>query len=191
MSSSFESRLNQVVDRLLSKELLANSGLGNEIGFYIFDYEPEREMQVRSFIETVKSQISKKQPELRFAHVDLFQMIIDYLKERKLLEGSYAMQKSKGDEELIKALKGPLHEQKIATYFLKVAPPEELDLILLSGIGNAWPILRSHTLLNCLHPLLQDKPLVIFYPGKFDGQGLRLFGKLKESNYYRAFRLVS
>lgn len=191
MTVSFETRLNQVIDRLLSKELLANEGLGNEIGFYIFDYEPEKELQVREFIETIKDQLPKRKPDIRFMHINLFELLIDYLQERKLLERAFQLQKDKGDEELLKALKGPLHELKIAKYFVERAKPEEHDLILMSGVGNSWPILRSHTLLNSLHPLMNDTPLVIFYPGKFDGQGLRLFGKLKESNYYRAFRLVS
>ena len=30
----------------------------------------------------------------------------------------------------------------------------------------------------------------MFYPGRYDGQSLRLFGKLKNTNYYRAFKLV-
>jgi hypothetical protein len=191
MTVSFETRLNQVIDRLLSKELLANEGLGNEIGFYIFDYEPEKELQVREFIETIKDQLPKRKPDIRFMHINLFELLIDYLQERKLLERAFQLQKDKGEEELLKALKGPLHELKIAKYFVERAKPEEHDLILMSGVGNSWPILRSHTLLNSLHPLMNDTPLVIFYPGKFDGQGLRLFGKLKESNYYRAFRLVS
>jgi hypothetical protein len=33
-------------------------------------------------------------------------------------------------------------------------------------------------------------PLVMFYPGRYDGQSLRLFGKLKNNHYYRAFKLV-
>jgi len=191
MTVSFETRLNQVIDRLLSKELLANEGLGNEIGFYIFDYEPEKELQVRAFIETIKDQLPKRKPDIRFMHINLFELLIGYLQERNLLDRAFQLQKDKGDEELLKALKGPLHELKIAKYFVERAKPEEHDLILMSGIGNSWPVLRSHTLLNSLHPLMNDTPLVIFYPGKFDGQGLRLFGKLKESNYYRAFRLVS
>jgi hypothetical protein len=191
MTISFETRLNQVIDRLLSKELLANEGLGNEIGFYIFDYEPEKELQVREFIETIKDQLPKRKPDIRFMHINLFELLIGYLQERNLLDRAFQLQKDKGDEELLKALKGPLHELKIAKYFVERAKPEEHDLILMSGIGNSWPVLRSHTLLNSLHPLMNDTPLVIFYPGKFDGQGLRLFGKLKESNYYRAFRLVS
>lgn len=191
MTVSFETRLNQVIDRLLSKELLGNEGLGNEIGFYIFDYEPEKELQVREFIETIKDQLPKRKPDIRFMHINLFELLIDYLQERNLLDRAFQLQKDKGDDELLKALKGPLHEMKIAKYFVEKAKPEEHDLILMSGVGNSWPVLRSHTLLNSLHPLMNDTPLVIFYPGKFDGQGLRLFGKLKESNYYRAFRLVS
>lgn len=191
MTVSFEIRLNLVIDRLLSKELLSNEGLGNEIGFYIFDYEPEKELQVREFIDTIKDQLPKRKPDIRFMHINLFELLIGYLQERNLLDRAFQLQKDKGDEELLKALKGPLHEMKIAKYFVEKAKPEEHDLILMSGVGNSWPVLRSHTLLNSLHPLMNDTPLVIFYPGKFDGQGLRLFGKLKESNYYRAFRLVS
>ena len=190
MSAGFEGRLNKILDRLLSKELLSNAGLGNEIGFYIFDYPPEEELKVRAYLETVKDQIAKRQPDLRFIHLNWFDLIIEHLRERNLLERGFKLQRDKGDAELLKALKGPLHEQKIAKVFIQSAQPENNDLILLSGVGNAWPLLRSHTLLNNLHPLMQDTPLVVFYPGTYDGQGLRLFGRLKDNNYYRAFRLV-
>lgn len=191
MSASFEERLNQVIDRLVSKELLSNAGLGNEIGFYIFDYEPTREIQMREFMSTINDQLPKRKPNIRFKHINLFELLIEYLQERKLLDRAFQLQKDKGDSELLRALKGPLNEKKVAQYFVQVAQPEEQDLILMSGVGNSWPILRSHTLLNSLHPLMNDTPLVVFYPGEFDGQGLRLFGMMKESNYYRAFRLVS
>jgi len=191
MTASFEERLNQIIDRLLSTELLSNAGLGNEIGFYIFDYQPEYELHMRAFLRTIEDQLGKRSPDLRFAHINLFQLIIDYLRDRKLLEKSYQLQKEKGDETLLKALKGPLDAKKVAEYFVQVVNPEEQDLILVSGIGTAWPLIRSHSLLNSLHPLVPDTPLVVFYPGIYDGQGLRLFGRLKQSNYYRAFRLVA
>ena len=191
MNDPFEERLNKVIDRLVSPELLSNAGLGNEIGFYIFDYPPERELQVRAFMNTVREQIARRKPDLRTAYVNLFQLVIDYLQGRKLLDRAFAMQRDKGDQALMKALKGPLHEQKIAGHFIQTVPPDEYDLVILTGVGSAWPLIRSHTLLNCLHPLMHDTPLVVFYPGEYDGQGLRLFGKLKESHYYRAFRLVS
>ena len=64
------------------------------------------------------------------------------------------------------------------------------DLVLASGVGSVWPILRSHNLLNNLHSRMGKTPLVLFYPGKYDGKTLKLFGKVKSSPYYRAFQLI-
>jgi hypothetical protein len=185
-----KNRLNQIIPRLESKEFLQNAGLGNEIGFYIFDYPPKYELEVREHLALVLEQLPKRRPDLRIKSVNLFETLIRYLKDRKLLDAACKLQREKGDEALRKALKGPLHEEKIAKVFIEEAQPEAHDLVLMSGIGNVWPLIRSHTLLNNLHPLMQGTPLVVFYPGVFDGQGLRLFDLLSDTNYYRAFRLV-
>jgi len=190
MNDALKERLNKIMDRITSPEFLSNSGLGNEIGFYIFDYPPEYELEVRQHVDFVVDKAFKRKPELRIAHVNLFHVMIDYLKERGLLEKALVMQKTKGDEAMFKALKGPLHEEKIAKVFAKVAQPEDHDFVFMTGIGNSYPLLRSHTLLNNLHPLMGGTPLVVFYPGSYDGQGLSLFSKMKDNNYYRAFRLV-
>jgi len=190
MNDALKERLNKILDRVTSPEFLSNAGLGNEIGFYIFDYPPEAELEVRQHVQFVLDKASKRKPELRIAHVNLFQLLVDYLKERGLLEKALALQKEKGDEAMFKALKGPLHEEKVAKEFAKAAQPASHDFVFMTGVGNAWPLLRSHTLLNNLHPLMEGKPLVVFYPGSYDGQGLSLFGKMKDNNYYRAFRLV-
>ena len=187
---SFKDRLDKVIDRLISRELLSNQGLGNEIGFYIFDYSPEFELEVRDHIQFIIRQIPKKKPNLNLVHINLFQLICNYLKKRKLLDRALDIQQQKGDPALLKALKGPLDAKRIAGAFIEEAKPEENDLVLVSGVGNVYPLLRSHNLLNNLHSLMEDTPLVMFYPGIYTGQGLRLFGKLKETNYYRAFQLV-
>ncbi|WP_415358166.1 DUF1788 domain-containing protein [Halioglobus sp. Uisw_031] len=100
------------------------------------------------------------------------------------------MQKRKGDEGLLKALSGPLRMDKFAPYLAKECAAEERDIILISGIGSVWPLLRAHNLLNGLHSLLGHKPVVLFYPGEYTGQSMSLFGKISSSNYYRAFKLV-
>src|SRR5207245_5226127 len=116
--------------------------------------------------------------------------VMDYLKSRKLLDKAIQMQTEKGDEALKKALAGPLHESKLASHFAEVAQPVQHDLVIVSGVGSVWPLLRSHSLLNNLQPVMGKTPLVMFYPGRYDGQSLRLFSKLKNANYYRAFKLV-
>ena len=186
----FKNRLDKILDRLTSEKLLSNSGLGNEIGFYIFDYPPEFEVAVRDHIQFILRQLPKSKPDLRFTHINLFDLMLDYLKNRNLLDRVLDIELKKGSEALLSALKGPLDAKKIAKEFITLAPPEDNDLVLVSGVGSVYPMLRSHNLLNNLHHLMEDTPLVVFYPGVFTGQGLRLFGKLKETNYYRAFQLV-
>ena len=190
MKEDFKRRLNQIVPKLLSKDFLAGSGLGAEIGFYIFDYPPEYELIVANHIEVVKKEIAKHKPALGLHHINLFRFLIDYLKQNKLLDAAIDMQRKKGDAELLKALKGPLNHEKLAKAFAGTVSASNPDVVLVSGVGAVYPILRSHSLLNNLHHLLEKTPLVLFYPGVYDGQGLRLFSRLPETNYYRAFRLV-
>ena len=183
-------RLNQILPRIILGDFLKGRGIGNEIGFYIFEYPPENELLVRDHLFSLLDQIVKEKPDLRVKHINLFDFILDYLKSRNLLEKALKMQQEKGDEALQKALSALLHESKLAPLLVKEIHPDQHDLILISGIGSAWPLLRTHTLLSNLHSRMGQTPLVMFYPGRYDGQSLRLFGKLKNNNYYRAFKLV-
>ena len=190
MTDSLTQRLNEVLPKITSKEFLSSKGLGNEIAFYIFDYPPEEELRIREHIQFLITYIPKTKPSLRFIHVNLFNLIVDYLKQRKLLDKSFQKQKAEGDAALAKALSSPLKEEKLVQIFAEFVQPREQDLVLISGVGSVWPLIRSHTLLNNLQTIMDQTPLVMFYPGRYDGQTLRLFGKIKSTNYYRAFKLA-
>lgn len=190
MNVNFTNRLNEIVPRLLSKELLESAGLGAEIGFYIFDYPPEHEVTINNHVEFIKDQISRKRPELIVQHINLFGFLVEYLRKQKLLDSAIDMQKKKGDAALLKALKGPLNPEKLAREFGNEVYRINPHLVLITGVGASYPIIRSHSLLNNLHALMDRIPLILFYPGVYDGQGLKLFNKLEETNYYRAFKLV-
>ncbi|BAE50843.1 DUF1788 domain-containing protein [Paramagnetospirillum magneticum] len=188
--SILDDRLNKVLDRLISDDLLSGRGLGNEIGFYIFDYPAENELTVREHIGFLLEQLPKKRPGLRVKHINLFDMVLGHLGDRKLFDKAIEQTRKKGDAFLVKALKEPLHGSKLAPVFEAACDLPNHDLVLVSGIGTVYPLLRTHSLLNNLHHVMRDKPLVMFFPGIYDGQILRLFGKLKDDNYYRAFKLV-
>ena len=79
---------------------------------------------------------------------------------------------------------------KFVPFLLKQYDVNRSDIIVMSGIGSVFPLLRAHNLLNSLHAELGHKPLIMFYPGKYDGQTLQLFDKLSSNNYYRAFKLI-
>ena len=191
MTLSLEERLNQILPRITSREFLDSKGLGNEIGFWIFDYPPDREMEVRDFLSgTVVPALGKQLPAIRCAVVNLLALVTDLLEERNLLDKAIAMQHDKGDDSALVALRSVLKEDKLAQKIATRHDIAALDLLVLTGVGAAYPMLRTHTLLSALHPIMGNTPLLMFFPGRYDGYSLRLFNKLTDKHYYRAFRLV-
>ena len=191
MTLSLEERLNHILPRITSRDFLDSKGLGNEIGFWIFDYPPEREMDVRNFVSgTVVPALGKQTPPLRCAVIDLFALVTALLQERKLLDKAIALQQSKGNDGALAALRSVLKEDKLAQKIASQHDIAALDVLVLTGVGAVYPLLRTHTLLSALHPIMGNTPLLMFFPGRYDGHSLRLFNTLAEDHYYRAFRLV-
>ena len=194
MTDRFEERLNQVLHRITSDDFLAADGVGNEIPYFIFEYPPEKELGVRQHVLFLLDHIPKQKPGLRVVHVNLFDFIIQHLKSRGLLDKSFEMEKTKGQDHLRKHLEKVLHPEKLAPLMAELIPCDQTDLVLISGVGNAWPFLRASGVLNNLHKFTGKTPVVMFYPGSYDQVSFRLFGKIrdkeKQDNYYRAFRLI-
>src|SRR5690606_12982516 len=138
MTDDFRVRLNKIADRLSSDELLSNKGLGNEIGFWIFDYPPERELELRSFIDGVLLPgMAKRQPAVRPAVVNLFDLIIDLLEDRKLYDRVLDIQAKKGDAAALAALRPVLKEDKLAERIANQIDFDQVDVLLLTGVGAA------------------------------------------------------
>lgn len=191
MTLSLDERLNQILPRITSRDFLDSKGLGNEIGFWIFDYPPERELDVRDFVAgTVVPALGKQTPPLRTGMVNLLTLVTDLLEERKLLDKAIEMQAGKGDDSTLAALRSVLKEDKLAQKIATQFDVPNLDLLVITGVGAVYPMLRTHTLLSALHPIMGNTPLLMFFPGRYDGHSLRLFNTLAEDHYYRAFRLV-
>ena len=197
MSTSLDERLNQILPRVTDPAFLSSDGIGNEIACYIFDYPATAELQVRSHVATLMRRFKSHHGQLRVLHLDLLDVVVDYLKQRGLFDKVLKMQATKDDAAVLGALKGPLAAERLRDFIAAEHKPATYDLVLMSGVGSVWPMLRAHSLLNCLHTVMDRTPLVLFYPGTFDGTTLRLFGQIQAStsrpgtkSYYRAFILV-
>ncbi|WP_221091409.1 DUF1788 domain-containing protein [Deinococcus aquaedulcis] len=183
---SLDTRLNALSDALLDPKLLRGKGLGNEIGFYIFDYAPEREPDVVKALPRVVQAVEAAG--VRVGVIDLYQTVLGMLEERGYLDKALALEQTRGAAALHGALKPLLSPDKVATAVARQA--QGAELVLLTQVGAAYPLLRSHSILNNLHERLDQVPVVMLFPGTYDGQQLRLFGLFKDDNYYRAFRLL-
>lgn len=183
---SLEARLQALSGALSDPSLLAGRGLGNEIGFYIFDYpadrEPDVERAVRRAVQAVEA------AGIPVAVIDLYRTMLDLLEERGYLERALDLERQRGEAALRTALAPLVSPEKIAQAVARQAG--DARLVLITGVGAAYPTVRSHSVLNNLHERLDRVPVVMFFPGEYDGHELRLFGLLKDDNYYRAFRLL-
>ena len=202
MSADLNNRLNQILPRITTEDFLSGSGIGNEIPFYVFDYPAENELDVRQHLKHLETAIPRQSPNLRFEHTNLFQLLLDYIRARGNYDKWLDMERNKGSHRALKAIRSIATAEKLATYFAENVLVNQPQLVLMSGVGAAYPVVRTHELLNNLHRYTDLMPLVMFYPGVYDGTTLKLFDKAslaydsssadrkRKVPYYRAFRLI-
>jgi hypothetical protein len=185
-------RLDEILPILTDSRFRENKGLGNEIGYYIFDYDPEDEMIVREHIKFLKQKINNDGMDISIREFDLYEIMIDILENKGYLKKVFDMEKEKGTEAILRAIKNTLRlTQKNDLVVEHIREKvQKNDIVFLTGVGKIWPIIRSHTILNVLHSVIDFVPLIMFYPGTYSGQDLNLFDEISDRNYYRAFKLV-
>jgi len=185
-------RLDEILPILTDSRFRENKGLGNEIGYYIFDYDARDETIVREHINFLKQKINNEGIDVSIREFDLYEIMIDILEGKGYLQKVFDMEKEKGTDAILRPIKNTLRlTQKndlIVDHIRERV--EKNDIVFLTGVGKIWPIIRSHTVLNVLHSVIDHVPLIMFYPGTYSGQDLHLFDEISDRNYYRAFKLV-
>ena len=179
-------------DRLISVEALTRYGTANDLRFYIFDYAPADELLVRK--ETKK--LKDRNPAI--VEFDLYEMMLQIIEEEGYMEDVLRMEKDYDKELLLREVFQALlsvEEEKNAFLdkFKDSIPDDGQSIVLITGVGKAFPIIRSHTILNNLQSIFRRNPVVMMYPGRYEikeKMTLRLFERLDDDNYYRAFPLV-
>lgn len=189
---TLDERLDIAEERIHQPSFRENKGLGNEVGYYVFDYPADQELRVRERIEYIKKKSESSNDDYKVVVFDLYEIIIGILEQKGYLEKCFDFEKTKGFERITKSISSMLRitsSDNLIVSHIKENTPEKA-VVFITGIGKCYPVLRSHTVLNTLHQVIDNVPVVLFYPGNYDGQELVLFGEIKDDNYYRAFRLV-
>ena len=183
--SDIMNNLNKVSARLSEEAFLTNKGLSNEVGIHVFCYDPKDEPTVRAFFDNLKQQDAS----YRLIKRDLYKIFIEICEGKRILKSIPSMEERKGKDHLAEQL------QKVATpeafvEKMQYEPHQKGDVLLITGIGKVYPFMRSHKILDNIQHIFADIPVLMLYPGTFDGQDLGLFGKFLDGHYYRAFNLL-
>jgi hypothetical protein len=180
---------------ITSERFLTKQGLGNEVPFFICPFPAEEGLtMIEDRLDLVE----------RIGHVggtaldlSLYDISLGLLEERGILEDVLAAEPDMEKSELRELLQGVLdvHEHLIPKIAEAIAAQPH-DVIFLSGVGEVYPYIRSHNVLNNLQSTAKDKPTVLFFPGSYThstatGGSLDLFGLLHDDKYYRAFNILN
>lgn len=192
---SAKERFEHLLTVVSSERFLNKQGLGNEVPFFICPFSPADAFDVA---EDVQLLIKKLQTLGRqVLHVDLYDLSIEILRERGILDEVIAVeaQHSKGEiRELLQGVLDPANH--LIPRIGKLIAEVPHDVIFISGVGAVYPYIRSHTVLNNLQSTAKDRPTVMFFPGNYThalatGASLDLFGLPHDDRYYRAFNIMN
>ena len=190
---TIDEKLDRIEPRIKENDFLHGSGGANEVSYYIFDYEPEYELKVRDTISNLKHKINDSgMYSFKIVEFDLFNIMFEILEEKGFKDKVFKFEEKKGRDYTKNAIEKSLRLTSDSNLIVKYICDRTPDncVVFLTGVGKAYPILRSHNVLNNLHQVLDRVPVVLFFPGTYSGTDLSLFNTLEHKNYYRAFPLV-
>lgn len=188
---SLNERFIEFEDRMISVESLTKYGTANDMKFYIFDYNPQDEFTIRNEVKKLKS----RNPNI--IEFDLYEMMLEIIDQQGYMQDVIEAEKDYDKQHLLSEIFQPiLSVEEDDNEFLenfKAVDDDGTKIILVTGVGKSYPVIRSHTILNNLQNIFKRNPVVMMYPGRYEtkkAMTLRLFDRLDDDNYYRAFPLV-
>lgn len=179
---------------LSGSRFLRMEGLSNEVPFFIYPYDAEDALAVADSKRRIKRRLANKGIEVR--EVNLYDLTVEILKERGVWERLISLEPEQDKAEFRELLQGMLDPQlHIAPAIREKIADGAFDIFFLTGIGEVFPYIRSHNVLNNLQSVVAGKPMLMFFPGRYEqsntlGSSLVLFGRLMDDQYYRAKNIL-
>ena len=184
--SNLKERLDYLREEIQKDEFLDGKGLSNEVNIRIFCYDAKEEMTVVHFLEQIKTDQSLF---CRLIECNLYQTFLSICDDLDITDAIPEMEEADGEDFLLEQLHSAIGEGEFIDK-IQYVPHQRGDVLLITGVGNAFPFMRVHNLLEALQPYFSDVPILVMYPGVYDGHYLKLFDRLKPNDYYRAFNII-
>ena len=196
-SSITASNIQESFDHLLTvlsgQRFLQKEGLGNEVPFFICPFDASVSVDV---IRLQKQLVNRlEQSGIRVLEINLYDLSIEIIKDRGIWEQIIEMEPTVSKDELKELLQGVLDpETNLVPAIATKLKNNDFDILFLSGVGEVFPYIRSHHVLNNLQSTAKEKPTLMFFPGAYthtleSGASLDLFDRLHDDKYYRAFNI--
>ena len=190
---SIKERYEHLLKVIKSERFLKMEGLNNEVPFFICPYPPT------DMVDMIKmqSQLSNRlqQQGVSILEINLYDLAIKLLQKRNIWDRILETEKTVNKDQLKELLQGVIDSaDHLIPAIAEKMSENPFDVMFISGVGEVFPYIRSHNVLNNLQSTAKDQPTVMFFPGAYthsleSGASLDLFGRLHDDKYYRAFNI--
>ena len=194
MKKNIHERLKLLDSTIKSENFQSNRGLGHEVGYYIFDYNPKDELLIREHIRGLVAKNSSQINGYRIQNFNLYEIMMDYIEEKGYLDKITKMEMRHDIMYVASRINRLLKMEEFddsQMYFTKFIMDrvDEKSVVILTGMGEIYPLVRAHSVLNKMHLVYTKTPVIMMYPGEYDRRRLTILDTKKDNNYYRAFKI--
>ena len=201
-------RFEHLIQVIGSERFLQMRGLNNDLPFYICEFRAGEAFEMQRMQRQLISSLANLSVPclggrgVRVLDINLYDLSIELLRARagssdgsRLWDEVLAVEPDVEKDNLLELLQNVLGvEDYLIPAIGARLQQSDFDVLFLSGIGDVFPYIRSHNVLNNLQSTAKDKPTVLFFPGEYrhsleQGASLELFGLLHDDKYYRAFNI--
>jgi hypothetical protein len=205
---SLHNRFEHLVKVISSERFLQMRGLNNDLPFYICEFRASEAVEMQRLQRQLINTLGNLSLPclggrgVKVLEINLYDLSIELLQARegssegsRLWDEILTIEPDVDKDSLLELLQNVLGiEEYLIPAIGERLRETNFDVLLLSGIGEVFPYIRSHNVLNNLQSTAKDKPTVLFFPGEYrhsleNGASLELFGLLHDDKYYRAFNI--
>lgn len=192
---SAKQRVEHLFKVITSQRFLTKQGLGNEVPFFICPFPAEEGLSMNEDRRALVTRITHAG--VKVLDLSLYDLSLGILEERDILDQVLEIEPDSEKSEIRELLQSVLDPTaNLIPRIGQAIADTPHDVIFLSGVGEVYPYIRSHNVLNNLQSTAKDKPTVLFFPGSYThalatGASLELFGRLHDDKYYRAFNILN
>lgn len=193
-NKSIPERFDHLLKVISSNHFLTMKSLGNEIPFFICPYETKESKAMEKLQDQLTNKLKNKG--IKILRINIYDLCVEILKKKNLFNRILEIEPTLEKDYLFETLYNVLNlEEYLVPAINDIIIATDYDVLFINGIGEVFPYIRSHAILNNLEKTTKKKPMVMFFPGTYTyskevGATLELFGELHDDKYYRAFNIL-
>jgi hypothetical protein len=201
-------RFEHLVGVIGGERFLQMRGLNNDLPFYVCEFSPSEALEMQRLQRQLANTLEGLSiaclggRSVKVLEINLYDLCVELLRGREgstpgssLWDELVSIEDTLEKDGLLELLQNVLSvKEYLVPAIRERLEQSEFDVLFLTGIGEVFPYIRSHNVLNNLQSTAKTKPTVMFFPGEYrysleQGASLELFGLLHDDKYYRAFNI--